>query len=140
MKLRWLTVLLFALFGVAVSASLAAPPPLRMDVASPVEATSTSGASVSYHVKAYDPDSGNAIGASCTGGSGSGDFDVTVTLPLGTSNIHCDATLEDLSTASEDRSVTVQDTTSPSFSAVANVGASTTNPTTIPSPLLPRDV
>ncbi|CAN5216581.1 hypothetical protein BH18ACT12_BH18ACT12_10580 [soil metagenome] len=129
MRHLWLSASLVALLGVfLVSPSSGAPPPLRMDVPSSVEATSPAGASVAYHVKAYDPVSDNPITASCTGGSGSGDFDVTVSLPIGSHTIHCDATLEDLNTVSEEQSVTVEDSTPPSFSAVSDVLASTTNP------------
>jgi len=125
----WLFGLFVAVLGVVlVAPSSGAPPPLRLDVPTPVEATSPAGASVTYHVKAYDPVSDNPISATCTGGSNSGDFDVTLTLPIGSHTIHCDATLEDLSTVSEEKSVTVQDSTPPSFSAVSNVLVSTSNP------------
>jgi hypothetical protein len=124
-----LLALLVVLLGVVlVAPTSGAAPPLRLDVESPVEATSTAGASVTYHVKAYDPVSNHPISASCTGGSGSGDFDVTLSLAIGTHTIHCDATLEDLSTVSEEKSVTVQDTIPPSFSPVSTVSSSTANP------------
>src|ERR671938_172285 len=53
-----------------------APPPLRVDGAT-VEATGPDGAGASYSVKAFDPDSGAPLSASCDtppGTSGSGAF------------------------------------------------------------------
>jgi hypothetical protein len=111
------------------SAASANPPPIRLSENISVEATSAAGASVSYHVKAYDQVSGNPIVATCTpGGSGSGDFDLTADFPLGTTTVHCDATQENGDPASAESTVTVQDTTPPSLPQPANVSTSTTNP------------
>ena len=110
------------------SATVAAPPPIRVDYSGPTEATSAAGASVTYNVKAFDPVSGNPISASCDpGGSGSGDFDVTASYPIGATSVVCTATLEDASTASKTITVTVQDTTAPSVSVPSNITTSTTN-------------
>jgi HYR domain len=128
-RLCLFALLVAVLCVVLVAPSSGAGPPLRMEVPSPVEATSPAGASVTYHVKAYDPLLETPIFASCTGGSGSGDFDVTIALPIGSHTIHCEALLADLITiAAHDEPVTVEDTTPPSFSAVSNVLASTSNP------------
>jgi HYR domain-containing protein len=119
-------VVVFAFLG-AVAA--AAPPAIRVDDNITAEATSAAGANVTYHVKAYDPDSGNAIGASCSpGGRGTGDFDVSADFPLGTTPVHCEATLEDGSVATKDTTVTVQDTTAPAFAQPPTVNESTTDP------------
>src|SRR6266511_2986955 len=115
------------------SAASANPPPIRVSENVTVEATSPAGATVSYHVKAYDPASGTPIVATCTpGGSGSGDCDVTADCPLGTTTVHCDATQENGDPASAELTVTVQDTTPPSFGSAPDVAASTTTNAPIP--------
>jgi len=112
----------------AASAS-AAPPAIRVDDNIVAEATSSAGASVTYHVKAYDPDSANPINASCSpGGSGAGDFDLTADFPLGATPVHCEATLENGDPATKDTSVTVQDTTKPAFAQPPNINEETTDP------------
>ena len=120
-RLSLLASLVALLAVVLVAPSSGAPPALRLDVPTPVEATSPAGASVTYHVKAYDPVSGNPISATCTGGSNSGDFDVTLALPIGSHTIHCDATLEDLSAVSEEKPVEVVDLTAPAFGAAPSI-------------------
>jgi hypothetical protein len=121
------SVLLFAL-GLA-GAHAAGPPPIRGIDNVVAEATSSAGASVTFHVKAFDSESGNPIPASCSpGGSGTGDFDSTAVFPLGTTPVHCEATLEDGSTATRDATVTVQDTTKPTFAQPPNVSEGTTDP------------
>ncbi len=118
-RLLLLTVIIAVTAAWLVAPGGGAPPPLRFD-ASSTEATSSSGASVTYHIKAYDPDSGDPIPATCSGGSatggGSGDFNVTSVFPVGTGTVHCDATLGNGDPVSDDFSVTVTDTTPPALS------------------------
>src|SRR6266542_3965591 len=118
------------LLGLLLASTASADPPaIRLSENVTVEASRAAGASVSYHVKAYDPVSGNPIVATCTpGGSGSGDFDLTADFPLGTTTVHCDATQENGDPASAESTVTVQDTTPPSLSQPANQEVGTTNP------------
>jgi HYR domain len=120
-------VLLVTVAALATSTS-AAPPPLRVAAPEPVEATGIDGASVSFHVKAYDPDSGNPIAASCSppGSGGSGDFDVTGTFPIGETTVVCSATLENGSPVSESLTVTVRDTTPPAIGDALGLSAATT--------------
>jgi hypothetical protein len=94
------------------------------------EATDASGATVSYHVKAYDPTTGNPISASCTpGGTGSGDFTLSALFPLGTTTVHCDATLESGDPAAPaEFTVTVNDTTPPVVTPPADVNDSSSDP------------
>jgi hypothetical protein len=118
-----LAVILACLIGVVPLAfgSASAPPPIRADSVT-AEATSAAGATVSFNVKAFDPISGNAIAASCDpGGSGTGDFTVTASYPLGSTTVLCTATLEDASQAQKTITVTVQDTTAPSVTPPAPV-------------------
>jgi hypothetical protein len=128
-----ISAMLLLLGMLLVSPAPAAPPPIRVSDSVTVEATSPAGASVSYHVKAYDPDSGDPIAATCTpGGSGSGDFDLTADFPLGTTTVHCGATQENGDPATAEFTVTVRDTTPPSFGPAPNVSASTTTNAPIP--------
>jgi flavin reductase (DIM6/NTAB) family NADH-FMN oxidoreductase RutF len=117
---------LFALMTPVASASPAAPPPIRADDVT-AEATSATGASITYHVRAYDPGSGNPISATCTppGATGSGDFDVTADFPLGDTSVTCTTIAPDYS-----RTITVHvvDTTPPFMSQPPDVTTSTTNP------------
>ena len=95
-----------AAFGGLPSATYGDPPPITVDVDSPVEATSSSGADVPYHVIDRA-----GLDATCTPDGGPGqDFSVTAHFPIGDSTISCSD-----GTNSEDASVTVQDTTPPSF-------------------------
>jgi hypothetical protein len=123
---------LLVLTMLLISTGSAAPPPLRFD-ASPAEATSSSGASVTYNIKAYDPDTGDPIPATCSGGStsggGSGDFSVTSVFPVGTTTVHCDATLSNGDPVSDDFSVTVTDTTPPVVGTVTSISETATSPT-----------
>ena len=119
-----------AVATVLVSASSADPPPIRVEYSDPTEATSAAGASVTYHVKAYDtstPGSPTPISASCDppGGSGEGDFDVTATFPIGATPVTCTSTAPAYSTTF---TVHVADTTPPSIPQPSNISTSTTNP------------
>lgn len=131
LRLALATVISAAAGVILASSGGGAPPPIRFD-ASPTEATGPAGASVTYHIKAYDPGSGHPISATCTGGSasgsGSGDFDVTSSFPVGDSTVHCDATLENGTPVSDDFAVTVTDKTPPALPQPPNVTASTTDP------------
>jgi flavin reductase (DIM6/NTAB) family NADH-FMN oxidoreductase RutF len=126
-------VAVFATLCVAIplaSASPAAAPPIRVEYADPTEATSAAGASVTYHVRAYDttnPSSPTPITATCDppGMSGSGDFDVTASFPLGETSVTCTATEPAYSTSF---TVHVVDTTAPAIPQPANISTSTTNP------------
>jgi hypothetical protein len=113
-----------------VSTSLGAEPAIKVDDAITAEATSSTGATVTFHVKAYDPDTNNAISASCNpGGSGSGDFDVIAPYPVGQTTVVCTGTLENGQPAeSESITVTVQDTTPPALGSVSDITESTTDP------------
>jgi hypothetical protein len=124
---------LLALTLLLISAGSAAPPPIRVDVPATTEATSLSATSVTYSVKAYDttvnPDP-PPITATCTGGSGSGDFSVTAGFPLGNNSAECTATLGDGTPVSQPFTVAVVDTTAPSFGSVpSDITESTTDPT-----------
>jgi hypothetical protein len=112
-----------------ISTGSAAPPPIRIAVA-PTEATSLSATSVTYNVKAYDTtvDPNVPITATCTGGSGSGDFLVTADFPLGNNSAECTATLGDGTPVSQAFTVAVVDTTAPSFGSAPAVTESTTDP------------
>lgn len=119
---------LLALTALLVTQAPAAEPAIKLNSLT-AEATSSAGASVTYHVRAYDPDSGNAITATCSpGGSGTGDFDLTADFPLGTTPVHCEATLENGDPATRDASVTVQDTVAPSFPQPPSINEGTTDP------------
>jgi hypothetical protein len=131
MRLRpLLTITFVSVFAVLMLASTSggAPPAIRVSDAT-AEATSPSGASVTFHVKAYDPDTGNPIAATCTppGTGGSGDFDVTGNFPLGSTEVTCTATLENSDPVSASLTVTVTDTTPPSLTSVSPVTAATTD-------------
>jgi HYR domain-containing protein len=115
--------------GVLVTASGGAGPAIKVsDVTA--EATSSAGASVTFHVKAYDPDTNNAIAATCTppGQGGSGDFDVTGTFPIAATEVTCTGTLDSGDPASATLTVTVQDTTPPVLTTVSPITESTTDP------------
>jgi HYR domain len=122
MRRLTLAVILVCLIGVPLAfGSASAPPPIRADSVT-AEATSAAGATVTFNVKAFDPATGNAIPASCDpGGSGTGDFTVTASYPLGSTTVVCTATLEDASQAQKTITVTIQDTTAPSVTPPAPV-------------------
>lgn len=89
-----------------------------------------SATSVTYSVKAYDTTvdpNPPAITAACTGGSGSGDFSVTAAFPLGDNSAECTATLGDGTPVSQPFTVTVVDTTAPSFGSVPSTITESTN-------------
>jgi hypothetical protein len=76
------------------------------------EATSAAGATVTFHVKAYDPDTNAPIAANCDpGGAGSGDFNVVQSYPIGQTTVVCSADGYPSTTIT----VTVQDTTPPAL-------------------------
>ena len=126
-------VLVVAALAAAVlvpAASHSAPPPLRV-AGSTVEATGPDGADASYNVKAFDPDTGDALSATCdppSGASGSGEFNVTGHFPLGTTTVTCSTTTLAGDPVTASASVRVQDTTAPSVSAPGNVSVTTTDP------------
>src|SRR5438876_10039456 len=76
-----------------VAASSNAPPPIRIQVPSPVEATDAAGADSTYHVKAYN--TSTPIDATCdipTGTAGPGYFDAPSTHhPPGPATLTCTA-------------------------------------------------
>ena len=123
--------ILLAVTVLLISTGRAAPPPIRVEVPATTEATSLSATSVTYSVKAYDTavDPSPAITATCTGGSGSGDFSVTADFPLGNNSAGCTATLGDGTPVSEAFTVAVVDTTAPSFGSAPPVTESTTDAT-----------
>jgi hypothetical protein len=111
------------------SAASAVPPPIRADDVT-AEATSAAGASVTYHVMAYDsstPSSPIPIAATCSppGSTGSGDFDVTTDFPVGDTPVTCTTTEPEYSATF---TVHVVDTTPPSLPQPPDVTASTTDP------------
>lgn len=111
------------------SAASADPPPIRADDVT-AEATSAAGASVTYHVRAYDsstPSSPIPIAATCNppGSGGAGDFDVTADFPVGDTSVTCTTTEPEYSLTF---TVHVVDTTPPSLPQPPDVTASTTDP------------
>jgi hypothetical protein len=117
-------------FGVVFpAATVASPPAIRID-APTVEATDSSGADASYHVKSYDPDSGDPRDATCDipgGTAGSGDFDSPVFhFPLGPTTVTCTS-----SSGSGSAQVVVQDTTPPTLTLPSNVTVDATGPTVV---------
>jgi hypothetical protein len=134
MRLRVLLLGLAAGGLLLSSTGSAAPPPIRVDVPATTEATSVNATSVTYSVKAYDTTvepTAPPITANCTGGSGSGNFQVTADFPLGNTSAQCTATLGDGTPVNEAFTVAVVDTTAPSFGSAPPVTASTTDPTGI---------
>jgi hypothetical protein len=127
-RLSVASILLFAFATLLASPTSADPPPIRVGAPDPAEATSVDGASVTFHVKAFDPSSGNPIAASCSppGDGGSGDFDVTGVFPIGQTTVTCTATLENGDPASESFTVTVQDTTPPAIGEASGLSTTTT--------------
>ena len=122
---------LLALALLLISTGAADAPPIRVEVPATTEATSVSATSVTYGVKAHDTTVAGSpdIAATCTGGSGSGDFSVTADFPVGNNSAECTATLGDGTPVSQGFTVTVVDTTAPSFGSAPNVTESTTDPT-----------
>src|SRR5882724_124259 len=130
MRLRLLLLSAAAGALLLISTGSAAPPPIRVDVPPTTEATSLSATSVTYGVKAWDTtvDPNVPITATCTGGSGSGNFPVTADFPLGNNSANCSATLGDGTPVSQGFTVAVVDTTAPSFGPASPVTESTTDP------------
>lgn len=88
-------------------------PAITVPVNMTVEATSGSGATVTYSASASDLVDGS-ITPICTPASGS-------TFALGTTTVTCEATDEADNTGSETFTITVQDTTAPAISVPANM-------------------
>lgn len=105
----------FGVMAAVTHGAPSAPPSISIDVTSPVEATGSSGADVSYSVKSR---SGLDVTCSPTGGPGQ-DFSATARLPLGDSTISC---TDGTNTTTE--KVTVQDTTPPSVKTPGSVTTS----------------
>jgi hypothetical protein len=141
MRLLLTTVVVGLIMTLGLMGASAAPvagPAIKIDD-STVEATSPSGASATFHVKAADPDTHNPISVTCSPtGSGTGDFTVTTSFPLGATTVSCDGVDDDGNPVHGEGTVTVEDTTPPSFGPVSPVTASTTDPTgmavTYPTP------
>jgi hypothetical protein len=83
------------------------------------EATSSSGAVVSYTASAWDIVDGSVV-LGCSPASGG-------TFPLGSTTVNCSATDDHGNTASGSFLVAVQDTTAPSLTVPANITASATS-------------
>jgi flavin reductase (DIM6/NTAB) family NADH-FMN oxidoreductase RutF len=125
MKRLLLTAVLAGLMTVSLASRGASAVPSIQVSDVTAEATSAAGASVTFHVAAYD-DSG-PIGATCTppGATGTGDFDVTADFPVGDTTVTCTTASADFSAS---LTVHVVDTTAPSVTAPSNVTATTGNP------------
>jgi hypothetical protein len=127
LRLLITTFFLAAVLAPAAATKSEAPPAIRIAGAT-VEATSSSGATASFDVLAFDPTSGNPISVTCSPtGGGSGAFTVTAPFPLGSTSVSCDGVLENGDPAHGKGTVTVQDTTPPSLTQPANVTTSTTD-------------
>jgi hypothetical protein len=104
--------------------TLGAEPAIKVNDVT-AEATSAAGATVTFHVKAYDPDTNAPIDASCDpGGAGSGDFNVVQTYPLGQTTVVCSADGYPSTTIT----VTVQDTTPPALTQPGPLSAQAPTP------------
>lgn len=118
----WLAGLIVLAAATFIPATAADPPEIRIEFDAPtVEATDSGGADASYHVRSFDPATGDPSAATCdvpSGTGGSGDFDVTFHSPLGTTTVTCTATISGFQ---QSASVVVQDTTAPSFSSLPDV-------------------
>jgi hypothetical protein len=123
-----IAVLLAAVFA---SASAAVPPEIRID-APTVEATDSAGADASYHVRSYDPVTGDPTAATCdvpAGTGGTGDFDApTQHYPLGSTTVTCTATVSGFVRTA---SLVVQDTTPPTLSVPADISVDASGPTVV---------
>jgi hypothetical protein len=97
------------------------PPTLNLPSNQTVEATGPTGRTVTYTATATDAAPPNPS-VSCTPASGSA-------FPLGTTTVSCSSTDAAGNTAHGSFSITVQDTTAPSFGPVTNVTAEATGPT-----------
>jgi hypothetical protein len=97
-----------------------------------VEATDPAGADASYHVKAYNPGNDKPLSASCdipSGTTGSGDFDAPVAhFPLGATTVTCKIESDEIETTTATGTVTVQDTTPPTFGTLPDVTETTPDP------------
>lgn len=96
------------------------PPTLNLPANQTVEATGAAGRVVSFTATATDANPANPA-VTCTPASGS-------TFALGTTNVSCSATDTAGNVANGSFSITVQDTTGPSFGAPSNITAEATGP------------
>lgn len=115
LRLLLTTATIALIAGLAVSATSGAAPAIKMD-GDTKEATSADGAPATFHVKAFDPASGNPISVTCSpSGSGTGEFSVTASFPLGTTTVSCDGVDDAGNPVHGEATVTVQDTTPPAL-------------------------
>jgi hypothetical protein len=117
--------------AVLASPTAADPPEIRID-APTVEATDSGGADASYHVRSYDPATGDPTAATCdipAGTGGSGDFDApTNHYPLGPTTVTCTATVSGFPKSA---TVVVQDTTPPTLTVPADISVDASGPTVV---------
>jgi hypothetical protein len=113
------TVSLQATYDVVVSCSDSTAPILSLPSNQVVEATSASGAAVTYTATANDAVDG-AVTPSCSPASGS-------TFALGTTTVSCSATDNAGNTSSGSFTVTVRDTTPPTVTTPGNTTAEATS-------------
>jgi hypothetical protein len=118
-RIAWLITVVSAFAIVVTYGASAAPPPISIDVASPVEATDSTGADVTFSVRVR-----SGVDATCTPTGGPGQaFAATAHLPLGDAAITCS---DGTNTATA--TVTVRDTTPPVVQVPAGTGGVTSNP------------
>jgi len=123
-------ILIGAIVVTPASGRINAGPPISIDV-QPVEAVDSTGADVTYSVNASDPDLGTPLATTCdhpAGGGGTGVFELTDHFPIGDTTVTCSATTGAGDAVSTPFTVTVKDTTAPTVTVSANIGASTSNP------------
>jgi hypothetical protein len=104
-----------------------------LEVSSPtVEATDPAGGDALYHVKAYNPGNGKPLPATCdipAGTAGSGDFDAPVAhYPLGNTTVTCQIASDEVEPTTATGTVTVRDTTPPTFGPLPDVKQTTSDP------------
>jgi hypothetical protein len=114
-----LPVFVLVVFGVLASVTAGAPPPISIDVTTPVEATDSAGADVTYHVKSH-----LNLEVTCTPAGTGMAFNATAHLPIGTSTIAC----TDSGGNSANATVTVQDTTPPTVNVPSGATGLTNSP------------
>jgi HYR domain len=118
-RIAFLVAVVSALAIAVTYGASAAPPPISIDVTSPVEATDSAGADVTFSVRVR-----TGVDATCTPTGGPGQsFAATAHLPLGDSTITCS---DGTNTATA--TVTVRDTTPPVVQVPAGAGGAANNP------------